>query len=140
MKKLRGYIFSRPFIGERVPQQVQNLVIREYCSINSFQYLLSLVEYRFENSSLMLMQALNQLNKIDGIVFYSLLQLPFDDKQRLNVYKKIFKSKKELHFALEGMKINKKVNFESVENIFLIKKTLPKCLINLKRINYNEKA
>ena len=27
MKKFRGYIFSRPFLGERVPQSVQNLVI-----------------------------------------------------------------------------------------------------------------
>ena len=31
MKKLRGYIFSRAFMGERVPQSIQNLVIREFC-------------------------------------------------------------------------------------------------------------
>ena len=27
----RGYIGSRPYFGERAPQHVQNLVIRDYC-------------------------------------------------------------------------------------------------------------
>ena len=65
MKKLRGYIFSRPFLGERVPQHIQNLVLREYCSRKKLQFLLSFVEYRFENSSLMLEKVLNELNKTD---------------------------------------------------------------------------
>ena len=60
MKKLRGYIFSRPFLGERVPQHIQNLVLREYCSRKKLQFLLSFVEYRFENSSLMLEKVLNE--------------------------------------------------------------------------------
>ena len=28
MNKVRGYIFSRSFMGERVPQHVQNIVIK----------------------------------------------------------------------------------------------------------------
>ena len=36
---------SRDFMGERVPQHVQNLVIRNYCNQNNYQYLLSAVEY-----------------------------------------------------------------------------------------------
>ena len=31
-RQYRGYIFSRPFMDERVPQHVQNIVIRDYCS------------------------------------------------------------------------------------------------------------
>ena len=31
MKKIKGYIFSRPFLDERAPQHIQNLVIREFC-------------------------------------------------------------------------------------------------------------
>ena len=31
MKKVRGYIFSRPFMGERAPQHVQNIIIRDFC-------------------------------------------------------------------------------------------------------------
>ena len=29
MKSLKGYIFSRPFLGERAPQHIQNIVLRE---------------------------------------------------------------------------------------------------------------
>ena len=30
MKKVRGYNFSRNFMGERVPQHVQNIVIKDF--------------------------------------------------------------------------------------------------------------
>tara|TARA_B100001540_G_scaffold308608_1_gene323552 strand:- start:2104 stop:2499 length:396 start_codon:yes stop_codon:yes gene_type:complete len=128
MKKLRGYIFSRPFLGERVPQHIQNLVLREYCSRKKLQFLLSFVEYRFENSSLMLEKVLNELNRIDGIIFYSLFQMPQDDKERKVIYKKILGKKKEIHFAVEEIKMKDAESVEFVENIFLIKKTLPNCL------------
>ena len=36
-KKVRGYIFSRSFMGERVPQHVQNIVIRDYCEKNNLE-------------------------------------------------------------------------------------------------------
>ena len=128
MKKLRGYIFSRPFLGERVPQHIQNLVLREYCSRKKLQFLLSFVEYRFENSSLMLEKVLNELNKTDGIIFYSLFQMPQDDKERKVIYKKILSKKKEIHFEVEEIKMKDVESVEFVENIFLIKKTLPNCL------------
>ena len=35
MENIRGYIFSRPFMGERVPQSVQSLLIRDYCNKNN---------------------------------------------------------------------------------------------------------
>ena len=34
--KLKGYIFSRPFFGERVPQNVQNIILRDYCKKKLF--------------------------------------------------------------------------------------------------------
>ena len=27
----KGYIFSRPFFGERAPQHIQNIILRDYC-------------------------------------------------------------------------------------------------------------
>ena len=131
MKKLRGYIFSRAFLGERVPQHIQNLVLREYCNRKKLNFLLSLVEYRFENSTIMLESALNELNKIDGIIFYSLLQLPDDSKKRQIFYNKVLKQKKEIYFAVEEIKLKNLDSINFVENIFLIKKTLPKCLKKL---------
>ena len=49
-----GYIFSREIDGNIIPQKVQNLVIRDYCKQNGYQYLLSSVEYAMEDSNLML--------------------------------------------------------------------------------------
>ena len=37
MKNLKGYIFSRPFLGERVPQHIQNTILREYCKKKNIQ-------------------------------------------------------------------------------------------------------
>lgn len=61
MKKVRGYVFSRPFMGERVPQHVQNLVIRDYCERNRLLYLLSTAEYAMEGCHLILEHLLAEL-------------------------------------------------------------------------------
>ena len=56
MKKkiFRGYIFSREFMGERVPQNVQNLFIRDFCNKKNFQYLLSATEYAMKSATIRL--------------------------------------------------------------------------------------
>ena len=72
---LKGYIFSRPFFGERVPQNVQNIVLRDYCSKKNFKFELSNTEYSHSNSTKILMNILENLKQYDGIVFYSLFQL-----------------------------------------------------------------
>ena len=64
MKKLRGYIFSRYFLGERIPQYVQNLVLRDYCDKKKHEYLLSATEYTMGNSFLALQQTLNDMKNI----------------------------------------------------------------------------
>ena len=69
MKKVRGYMFSRKFMGERVPQHIQNQVIRNYCIDNNYYYLLSAVEYAISGSQLILNQLLNELDNIDGLGF-----------------------------------------------------------------------
>ena len=132
IKKVRGYIFSRSFMGERAPQHVQNIVIRDYCQRNNLFYLLSSTEYAKKKSHLMLDQVLNELKDVDGIVAYSLFQLPENKKLRSEVYKKIIKLKKELHFSLENLKIVKSKDIERIENIRSIKQTLPNCLKKFK--------
>ena len=44
MKKVRGYVFSRSFLGERVPQHVQNIIIRDYCERKNLHFLISASE------------------------------------------------------------------------------------------------
>ena len=128
MNKVRGYIFSRPFLGERVPQHVQNLVIRDYCNKQGLQYLLSATEYAMANSHLILQQVLEELSKLDGIVFYSLFLLPEDKAERDRVIQIILKKEKTIYFAVEGLRMSNKTEHERIENIWQVKKVLPTCL------------
>ena len=123
MIKLRGYIFSRPFLEERVPQHVQNIIIRDYCSKNNFHYLLSATEYAMPHSDVMLKHILEQLDEIDGIIAYSIFQLPENFKSRYSIIKQIIKKKKEFHFACENMSIQNDDDFEKIETIWQIKLT-----------------
>jgi len=122
-KKFRGYIFSRPFFGERAPQHIQNLIIKDYCEQKNYLFLLSFTEYRMNNSTLMLQSLLRDLKKIDGIVFFSLFQLPEEQSFRIKFLKKILKQKKEIHFAVEKIIFNNKSQLEQIENLFTLKKT-----------------
>ena len=126
-KRFRGYIFSRPFMEERVPQHVQNIVIRDYCSKKDIQYLLSATEYAMENSALALRQLVKDLPSIDGIVAYSIFQMPEDDDERQSIFNSVLSLKKEIHFAVEGLSLYDNDTYNHIENIWQVKKTLPNC-------------
>ena len=128
MKKIRGYIFSRPFFNERVPQNVQNLLIREFCKKENLFYNLSASEYAMSNCYKILYQLIYELKNLDGIVAYSVFQLPIDDNKRNKILKQILKKKKSFYFALENLKVSKLSDIQKIENIWLIKKILPYCL------------
>ena len=128
MKKIRGYIFSRPFLNERVPQNVQNLLIREFCKKESLFYNLSASEYAMSNCYKILYQLMHELKNLDGIVAYSVFQLPEENNKRNKILKEILKKKKFFYFALENLKVSKLGDMQKIENIWLIKKTLPYCL------------
>ena len=76
MKKVRGYNFSREFMGERVPQHIQNIVIRQYCQSMGLHFMLSSTEYSMKNSSLIFDQILDEIKNLHGVVAYSIFQLP----------------------------------------------------------------
>ena len=130
MNSVRGYIFSRPFMGERVPQHVQNLVIRDYCERNRLQFLLSATEYAMPNCHLILQQVMGELAEISGLVAYSLFQLPEESSQRQVIYKQILSQEKALYFAVEGLRASTKQAFERIETLWRIRLTLPHCAQN----------
>ena len=134
MKNFRGYIFSRSFYGERAPQHIQNQIIRDFCEKKKINYFLSSVEYTLDNSNLILKKVLNELDEVDGIVMYSLFQIPKNTSEREKVYKKILNKKKLLYFAVENLRL--KYNYEKnhIENIIKIKTLLPSCI---KKLNEN---
>jgi len=131
MRRFRGYIFSRPFLGERVPQSVQNLVIRDFCNKNKIFLLLSATEYAMKGSDLMLFKIVQELQNIEGIILYSIFQLPEVKERRLEFLNKVLSLEKSVFFALEGILTDKKSDLDTVNDIWNIKKTLPKCLNRL---------
>ena len=130
---VRGYIFSRRFMNERVPQHVQNIVLRDYCQKHSLKYLLSAVEYEMPHCHLILHQVLKELPGLEGIAFYSLFQLPEDKNERRSVIRQVLEYKKTLHFAVEGLQLKNETEYERVENIWQVRQTLPRSL------NYNKR-
>ena len=142
--KLKGYIFSRPFFGERLPQHIQNLVLRDYCKKNNINFLLSGTEYTVEGSTYILEELIDNWRKNNGLVFYSLFQLPEDFSKRKKFYQKTIKDKKQIHFVLENIIGKDKKSFLKIEEIFkikssnFIKKNPPFKLGNLKNfVNQN---
>jgi sporadic carbohydrate cluster protein (TIGR04323 family) len=115
-------------MGERVPQHVQNLVIRDYCKKKGIQYLLSATEYAMAGSHLILQQIMDELPQLEGIVFYSLFLLPEQKKERDRVCKVILENKKTIFFAVEGLLMSNKIEHERIETIWQVQKLLPQCL------------
>ena len=111
-------------MGERAPQHVQNIILRDYCSKRGYDFLLSVTEYAMPDSFMILESLLDDLDQVDGIVFYSLYQLPTSHEQRQSVYDRVLKPGKSLHFAVEGMSIAAEKDIEAVEQCLLVKSTL----------------
>ena len=128
MKSVKGYNFSRSFMGERVPQHVQNIVIKDFCQKNNLHFLLSSTEYAMKNSHYILNQLLKNLKNLHGIVAYSVFQMPYDNKKRAKVFKKILNNKKSLFFACENLVLTSKKDIIRIEKIWSVKKISYKCL------------
>ena len=99
---LKGYIFSRPFMGERVPQGIQNLFLREYCEKKNYHFHLSSVEYCMKASFIHLNNLINNSKAFHGIVAYSLFQLPQDPNERNQLLLKVLNKKKNTSFCFRG--------------------------------------
>ena len=115
-------------MSERVPQHIQNLVIRDYCKNNKLDYLLHATEYGMDECFLIFNQLIEEIDQVDGIIAYSMFQLPFDNEQRISIYSKILKSKKSIHFAVERMKLSNEEELMRIERIWNVKKISPYCL------------
>ncbi len=120
----RGYVASRPILGSRVPQHIQNLVLRDYAQRNNLTYLLSATEYTFPHSYLMLEQVLAELPTIEGAIAYSLFMLPWRQSRRLQVYQRILEAGASLHFAVERLVLKRPEDIADLEDIFLVQQAV----------------
>ena len=80
-----------------------------------------------KNSFYILNQLLNNLNNLEGIVAYSVFQMPYDNLKRKKIFDKILKKKKKIFFACENLKISNKKDIDRIENIWNLKKISFKC-------------
>lgn len=123
----RGYIASRPIMGERTPQHVQNLVVRDYAHRRGLTYLLSATEWAMDECFMVLEEVLGDLSKIDGIIAYSLFMLPRDRIQRQRIWDTILSANKSFHFGLEGLRVATAGDTARIEDIWLARSILPVC-------------
>ena len=115
-------------MNERCPQHIQNIVLRDYCTKMKYKYLLSGAEYAMNNSYLMLKQVGDERPHIDGIVAYSLFQLPSEINKRNKILKQIIKNKKTISFAVEQVSVSNLNDIDNLNSIWEVKKILPGCL------------
>lgn len=118
-KGYRGYVFSRPVNGHRVPQHIQNLVIRDYAARARLLYKLSATEYAMPGSYLILEQVLAELFNLDGIVLYTMLMLPSDAARRRSIYERVLGAGCGLHAAVEGFALESPADVPRWENVLL---------------------
>lgn len=116
----RGYIASRPVRGQTTPQQVQNLVVRDYARRHGLAYKLSATEYAMPSCYMMLNALLDELASLEGIICYSIFMLPRRASRRGNVYGRVLDAGCALHAALEGLAIATPEDTRRVEDLFLV--------------------
>ncbi|HEX9448684.1 MAG TPA: LIC12192 family sporadic carbohydrate cluster protein [Dongiaceae bacterium] len=122
----RGYVASRPILGSRVPQHIQNMVLRDYAQRAGIVYLLSATEYTFPHSYLMLEQVLAELPVIEGAIAYSLFMMPWRRERRLAAYQRVLDAGASLHFAVERLVLARSADIHDLEDIFVLQQTMLK--------------
>ncbi|GIL41460.1 LIC12192 family sporadic carbohydrate cluster protein [Roseiterribacter gracilis] len=120
----RGYVASRPILGNRTPQHVQNLVIRDYAARRGLRYLLSATEYAMPGSSMMLESVLDELDAVEGVIAYSVFMLPESSTARATIFRRIIEAGKSLHGAVEDVRIATYDDVQRVEEWFQVQRAV----------------
>jgi sporadic carbohydrate cluster protein (TIGR04323 family) len=124
MSGYRGYVSSRAIDGDRVPQRIQNLAIREYAVQRKLFLKLSATEWAMPGCYLMLRQVVAELADLDGVILYSLGQLPDDGVTRVKLLDAFLASGAVLHAALENVAMIDAVTRQQLEDLFLVRTIL----------------
>lgn len=115
----RGYICARMEMGRSTPQNVQQLVIRDYCSKRGMRFLLSATEYCMPGCTQILDAVLTDLDNLEGIVMYSLYQMPTNPQKRRAMFEAIFAKGCTLHCAAENIAISNWDDASHIEDVWL---------------------
>ena len=101
-------------ITEIVSQKLQINLIRDFLKKKNSDLVFYSAESHstFENLNVLKLKIKEKI-KIDGIVFYSLLQFFYGGKKNINIINQILKKKIELIFIREGLSIKNKKQLEN---------------------------
>ncbi len=127
MSGYRGYIASRPILGERTPQHVQNLVVRNYAQRRGLTFLLSATEWVMDECHMILGQVLDELDTIDGVIAYSMFMLPTDAERRAPIWRRVLGAGRSFHAALEGIAVADQAGVDRIEDLWLARTVLAHC-------------
>ncbi len=125
-KFFRGYVSSRAINGNLIPQSLQNLKIRDYANVKNLGFKLSITEHKAKNGFFALNDLREKINEIDGIIFFSIYQLPDEKKIRKEYLKFFIKKKKLIYFALEDIELKNIDQANEIEMIYFISKKATK--------------
>ena len=114
---ISGYINLRPFNGSTLSSTLQNVVMRDFCIKNGFNFNISPSEFIFNNSYTQLNSLLNS-KSILGVVMCSIFMLPKNIEERLKIYKLANKNKKKMYFVFEKISVLKPLDFNQIEELF----------------------
>jgi sporadic carbohydrate cluster protein (TIGR04323 family) len=121
----RGYIGSRPVRGTSFPQRLQNLVVRDYAARRRLTFLLSATEHCMPGSYMMLEDVLADLPQLEGIIAFSLFQLPQRKARRLEIYRRVLAHGASFHAAFEDLVLRGDGDVERLETMLDVNATLP---------------
>jgi sporadic carbohydrate cluster protein (TIGR04323 family) len=121
----RGYVASRAVRGSNFPQHVQNLVVRDYAARHGLHYLLSATEYAMPSCYLMLNAVIDELPKLEGVIFFSVFMLPRAKPRRLDIFDRFLAAGCELHAALENVALRRREDIAGLEDLLEVAFTLP---------------
>jgi sporadic carbohydrate cluster protein (TIGR04323 family) len=119
-KPYLGYNFCGAIQDRLYPQRLQNLCIRDYCHGKAITLSFSVSEYIDSTQSLMLFTQFEIAEKIQGIVFFSLLMLPKVPARRRQFYELVKQHGLEVHFALEDIALMSPNDQGWVERLYTI--------------------
>jgi len=117
-KILRGYISSRDINGAYYPQNIQNLIIRNFAELNNIKFQLSGTEWNIKNSFLMLRSILSEKN--DGVIFFSIFQIYENKIFFKKILKEIIEKNKLAVFALENITVSSSKELNKLLKTFKI--------------------
>lgn len=130
LKVCRGYISSRSFAGNWVPQHIQNTIIRDYCNKKGFHYLLSAAEYAIPNCYMVLEEMTQESGSLFGIVLYSIYQLPSSESHRIRLCESILASGCFIYSSVEDIFIGNEEDLYNVNIILNLNEILSACISN----------